>query len=60
MDINKQIFENRKHNDGATLSSIYCSQKIGKGDELIDFARFKFCSKKNSDCSRKVLFWDGR
>ncbi len=27
MDINKQIFENRKHNDGATLSSIYGSQK---------------------------------
>ena len=43
MDINKQIFENRKHNDGATLSSIYFSQKMGKGDELIDFARFKFC-----------------
>ena len=35
MDINKQIFENRKHNDGATLSSIYCSQKMGKGDEAV-------------------------
>ena len=60
MDMNKQIFENSKHNYAVTFSSIFFSQKIGKGDELIEFARFKFCSKKNSDSSRKVLFWDGR
>ena len=46
MDIKKRIFENRKHNYGVTFSSIYFSQKMGKGEVLIEFANFKFGSKK--------------
>ena len=42
-DINKQFFENTKHSDGITFRPIYLSQKMGKGDQLIEFARFKFC-----------------